>query len=260
MTDFPDFDADIALAESSLPKSEKLPEVELEPSRPGIKYYYDIEQGSDEWRKLKTGVITASNIKNIITPTLKAANNAKSKILAYELAAQRITNYVEPCYEGFDMMRGHIEEIYATTLYSENYDQLNTCGFIVNDLLKIGYSPDGVIGDRGSEKAGVEVKSRIQKYQIQSIANDEMPVDFMLQVQTGMLVTGWEYIDFISYSNGLPMLVKRISADKVAHEKITAAVDAFECKIVEIVNNYHKNSACLFETERMDYNMDGEIL
>ena len=37
-----------------------------------IKYHNDIEQGSDEWLALRCGVLTASEIKHIMTPkTLK---------------------------------------------------------------------------------------------------------------------------------------------------------------------------------------------
>ena len=63
-------------------------------------YHHKICQGTDEWLQLRTGLITASEMKLLLTPTLKAANNDKSRTHLYELAAQRISNYTEPSFIG----------------------------------------------------------------------------------------------------------------------------------------------------------------
>ena len=86
-----------------------------------IKYNYDVEQGSDEWHYLRCGILTASEMNKIITPTLKIADNEKTRSHVYEIAAQRITKYVEPQYISDDMLRGKEDEIYALELYSEKY-------------------------------------------------------------------------------------------------------------------------------------------
>ena len=44
-----------------------------------IRYHYDIEQGTPEWLSLRCGILTASEIKLIITPTLKVASNDKER-------------------------------------------------------------------------------------------------------------------------------------------------------------------------------------
>ncbi|MDZ7904624.1 MAG: hypothetical protein U5N55_01660 [Cypionkella sp.] len=84
-----------------------------------ITYYPDVEQGSDEWLARRCGVLTASEVKLILTPTLKTANNEKTRAHVWELAAQRITQYVEPSYIGDDMLRGMDDEIKARELYSK---------------------------------------------------------------------------------------------------------------------------------------------
>ena len=231
----------------------------------GIKYHYDLIQGSEEWHKGRTGILTVSNLKHILTTaTLKEANNDKTRMLAYEMAAQRITEYVEPSYDGFEMMRGHVEEVYAKELYTESYSPVNDCGFIVNNSLgfNIGYSPDAVIGGKGKECAGIEVKSRIQKYQIQTIALDEIPTkpdDYTMQLQGGLFVTGWEYIDFVSYSNGLPMYVKRVTPDVEIQAAIKSAAINFESRVNDLIKSYRINSKDLIVAERKDFDMSGEI-
>jgi hypothetical protein len=220
-----------------------------------IKYDFDVIQGSDEWAAMRRGIITASEMKLIITPTLKVASNDKEKAHVYEIAAQRITKYVEPTYYNDDMLRGHDDEIDARELYSANYAPVLECGFITNDSLGfvIGFSPDGLVGDDGL----IEVKSRRQKHQLKTIlecVNDgEIPDEYMIQIQTGLLVTGREWCDFISYSGGMEMVTIRVSPDAKIQAAIIEAATAFETRVSEKVNDYRKiqkSTARLIPTER----------
>lgn len=196
-----------------------------------IKYHTDIIQGSDEWFAARCGLLTASEMKLIITPTLKIADNDKTRAHLYELLAQRITQYVEPHYISDDMLRGQEDELDAKILYNEKYGSLQDVGFVTNDRwgFTIGFSPDGLIGDDGF----IECKSRCQKYQVKTIVEGVMPEDYMLQVQTGYLVTERKWCDFISYSGGLPMTTMLIPPDNVTQEAILDAATMFEKKLAE---------------------------
>jgi len=207
-----------------------------------IIYHNDLLQGSDEWHAARCGLLTASEMKYVLTPTLKIADNDKTKMHIWELASQRITRFTEPSYIGDAMLRGWEDEITARDLYSERYDPVKEVGFVTNDQwgFTLGYSPDGEVTEK---KGGIEVKSRIQKYQVQTIVENKMPDEFMLQVQTGLLVTGWEWIDFISYSGGLPMATLRITPDADIQKAIIDAASAFEAKVVKAVKTYHENIA-----------------
>src|SRR3990167_6843088 len=61
-----------------------------------ITIYAEMVQGSDEWAAVRCGLLTASEMHLIVTPTLKPASNDKERGHLYELLAQRITRYVEP--------------------------------------------------------------------------------------------------------------------------------------------------------------------
>lgn len=202
-------------------------------------YHTDLLQGSDEWLAARLGILTASEVKLILTPTLKVANNDKTRAHVWELAAQRITQYIEPSYIGDDMLRGWDDEIRARDLYSEKYAPVHEVGFVTDDRFgfTIGYSPDGLVGDDGL----IECKSRRQKYQIQTISDDKVPDEYMLQLQTGLLVTGRKWIDFISYSGGLPMYVTRVLPDAAIQAAIVEAATEFEAKVVQAVQSYHDN-------------------
>ena len=56
-----------------------------------ITYHNDLIQGSDEWHAARCGLLTASEVKLILTPTLKIAANDKTRAHVWELLAQRLT-------------------------------------------------------------------------------------------------------------------------------------------------------------------------
>lgn len=218
-----------------------------------IIYHDDLIQGSDLWLAQRCGVITASEMRLIVTPTLKTAANDKARAHVYELLFQRLTQHVEPQYVSDAMLRGQADEIYARAAYEEHFAPVQEIGFVTNDEwgFTIGYSPDGLVGDDGL----IECKSRAGKYQVQTIAENEVPAEYMLQLQTGLLVTGRKWIDFISYSGGLPMFVKRVEPDLVMQDAILMAATSFETQLADKEREYRATLAAMrkvIETERRE--------
>jgi YqaJ-like viral recombinase domain len=220
-----------------------------------ITYHPEVVQGSDEWRDMRCGLLTASEMKLIITPTLKMAANEKERAHLYELLSQRITRYVEPSYISDDMLRGKEEEVDAKLAYAAHYAPVTDVGFVTNDRwgFTIGYSPDGLVGSEGQ----IECKSRRQKYQIETIlehvAAQTVPPDFLMQVQTGLAVTERAWCDFVSYSGGLHMATLRAYPDDRVKSAILEASAAFEARLAEKLTRYHEilaSKARLVPTER----------
>lgn len=220
-----------------------------------ITYHVDLMQGSDEWLAARCGLLTASEMKLILTPTMKRADNDKTRAHLYELLAQRISGFVEPTYIGDDMLRGMEDEVYARTEYMTHIADVQDMGFITNNRwgFTIGYSPDGIVGDDGL----IEIKSRRQKYQVQTIienvCDQTIPADYVLQCQTGLLVSERKWIDFISYSGGLPMVVIRVYPDPDVQAAILDAATAFEAKLSEKLTDFRASLVTgkrLIPTER----------
>ena len=213
---------------------------------------HTMEQGTDEWHAVRCGKLTASMVRAIITPAkLGYAKNDKARAHVYEIAAQRATNYVEPTPTTWAMERGHIDEVYARELYNDTKCvPAHEVGFITRDVggAVIGYSPDGIVGEDGL----IEIKSRAQKHQMKTIAVGVVPAEYMLQIQTGLLVTGREWCDFVSYSGGMPLFVVRVLPMVEYAEAITAAAIAFEETVNETLAQYHQNSAGMPVAERHD--------
>lgn len=218
-------------------------------SKPHVVYHHNITQGTDEWLAARCGLLTASEMKLIITPTtLKAASNEKERAHLYELLAQRVTKYVEPHYIGDDQIRGWDDEITARALYAEKYAPVEEVGFITNDRwgFTLGYSPDGLVGDDGL----IEAKSRRQKYQAETIVSHAVPAEFLIQVHAGMTVAERDWLDFISYSGGMPMFVLRVHPDPVVRDAILNAAGEFEARLAKAMDRYVEASASFIKTDR----------
>lgn len=242
-----------ALKSSMAPTAPAAPVRITEPGQ--VKHHADIIQGTDEWLELRRGILTASEMKHIITPALKIASNDKERSHVYEIASQRVTGHVEPCYISDDMLRGQEDEVDARALYSANYAEVQEVGFITRDFgsFVIGYSPDGLVNDDGL----LECKSRRQKFQIQTIVEhveaDTIPADYMIQCQTGLLVTERKWLDFISYSGGMEMVTIRVLPDAKIQTAIIEAATAFEARVQAVIDKYRaiqQSGARLIPTER----------
>lgn len=213
-----------------------------------------IDQGSDAWLQIRRGVLTASEMDRVLTPTLKAANNDKSRAHVWEIAAQRITGRVEPTYLGDAMLRGHEEEQRAREIYDLLIAPTDTVGFITNTRhgFTLGASPDWLVGVDG----GAEVKSRSQRFQVQTTvenaAQGTIPAEYMLQVQTQLLVTERAWWDFCSFSSGMHMTVTRVYPDAEIHAAIIDAATKFEASVAAAMEAYAAHVATsdrVFPTE-----------
>lgn len=199
--------------------------------------YPELEQGSDQWHAARRGLMTASELNLILTPTLELADNDKTRKHVYEVAAQRITGYTDPSYIGDNMLRGWQDEITARELYSQHRAPVHEVGGMVRDFgeFKLWASPDGLVGDVG----GIECKSRLQKYQVEVAVTGEVPIEHRLQVQANLLVSGREWWDYISFSGGMAMIVIRVFPDPSIHAAIMEACGKFEDKVQEVIRKYY---------------------
>lgn len=210
-----------------------------------IKIYKDLEQGSQAWLDARLGLLTASEMKHALSKktdrktgevTYKVPDDDKAWSHVYELAAQRITKYVEPSYISEDMLRGKTYEPVARDLYAQNYGAVEEVGFITNDKwgFTIGYSPDALVGDDGL----IEIKCRKQKYQLETIIDNVTPEEHVIQCQTGLLVSERKWIDYVSYNGGMMMPVIRVFPDPIIQKAIEDSLFSFESKIKVVMDKY----------------------
>ena len=210
----------------------------------------DVEQRSPEWFAARTGIVTASVVGKLLTPTLKVADNDTARGVIAGLVAERITGTVEQTFMSDDMFRGVEHEPYARDIYSGHYQQAVECGFMRydGDGWTLGYSPDGLVVDEGL----VEIKCPRAKGHVSTILADKVPAYYMAQLQAGLLVSGRDWIDYVSFCAGLPLYVKRVTPDPAWHEAIVAACRKFETTADEMTAAYETATTDLPATERIN--------
>jgi hypothetical protein len=119
---------------------------------------------------------------------------------------------------------------------------------------KLGLSPDGLVGDDGL----IEIKSPQAKTHVATVLNNEVPPQYMPQLQAALLVSGRDWVDFLSWCGGEPMWPIRVLPDQRWFDAITVAVAAFEMTARQMVHAYNEATAGLPATERLDY-LDVEL-
>ncbi|MGZ4519734.1 MAG: lambda exonuclease family protein [Mycobacteriaceae bacterium] len=211
----------------------------------------DVEQRSPKWYAARCGIVTASVVGKLLTPTLKVADNDTSRGVIAGLVAERITGTVDESPMTSDMWRGVEHEPYARDVYSGHYQQAVECGFMRLDAGKwtLGYSPDGLVADDGL----VEIKCPRAKSHVRTILADEVPAFYMPQLQAGLLVSGRKWIDYVSFCAGMPLYVKRVQPDERWFDAITDACLTFESTAAQMVADYETRVADMPKTERLDF-------
>ena len=202
----------------------------------------DVEQRSDEWYAARLGMITASSVGVLLTPTGKVADNDSARRYVTRLAAERLAGYAEPGRISADMWRGIEEEPLARAAYVEHQRSTVTeCGLMVRDDwgFPIGYSPDGLVDDDGQ----IEIKSRLHHVHVSTVLSaSDVPPEVWAQLQCGLLVSGRSWVDYISYSSGMALWVKRVYPEPSWHKAIVQAATQAEDTIAAIVDTYQSRT------------------
>jgi predicted phage-related endonuclease len=109
------------------------------------------------------------------------------------------------------------------------------------------------------EDGGIEIKSRVAKFQVLTIVADEVPAEYINQIQTFLIVSGRSWCDFVQYSNGMPLFVKRVTPDAERQELIIGAIQAFESEVESVRADYKLKSAAFIQTDRVEFMADDVI-
>lgn len=224
-----------------------------------LREFPGLVQGSQEWLACRRGVVTASVVGQLITPsTRKLAGNDRSRGITARLVAERITGQVEPVPVSEDMWRGVIEEPRARARYAGRYHlPVTETGFLLREepTWRLGYSPDGLAGADGL----IEIKCPRAKGHLATILTGEVPAQYVAQCQAGLLVSGRAWLDYISYCGGMPLWHTRVYPDPAWQAAIIAACERFETTAVEMTAAYTAKTAGLPDTERIATDLEVRI-
>lgn len=182
----------------------------------------NVEQGSEEWLQLRLGVATASKFLRIVTSKGEISDSLDK--YALELASQLLTFKREDEYENENMKRGTKLEPEAREAYEKfMLCDVEICGFM--SCGDYGYSPDGLVGSDGL----IEIKCPKSTTHIEYFMADILPITYTQQVQGGLMVSGRQWCDFISYHPDFKernkLFIKRVYRDEKFIAKLRVGIE-----------------------------------
>ena len=198
---------------------------------------HNFEQKSEAWHEARCGRVTGTRFKALVS----GESTQTYKDLVTNIACEIITRRQEDTYTSPDMERGVELEPVARDLYSEIMDvKVQEVGFITPDedtpyAEWVGISPDGVI-----KNSLLEIKCPKARTHLEYIEANKLPSEYRYQVQGQLFVTGFEYCDFMSYSEGMKPFIIRVYPDYELFELFKTRLDKLIFDVKQKLNIYQK--------------------
>lgn len=157
-----------------------------------IEYHY-VEQGSEEWLKIREGKYTGSNADKLLT-TFGANEYAKAKLSTFS--------------GNFWTKRGHLLEEEAVDLYEKIYKvKVDRPGFVTNSKYpECLYSPDGLPPIPLLEVKSFDIPQHLVL--IKAKSEDDIPLKIRAQIHYGLLICERPYGHLIAYNPSDQLEVK----------------------------------------------------
>ena len=182
-----------------------------------------IEQGSEAWKLLKVGKVSASRMADLLAKTKSGASASRAKYMA-QLLCERMTGQPTEFFTTAAMQRGtEIEPVARAAYEAENLTSVEQIAWVEHPTIPFsGCSPDGLVGEHGL----IEIKCKEIHNHLDSILNDKIDPDHQAQMMWQMCVTGRQWCDYVCFDDrapeGLQLFVKRLHRDE---EKIKQMED-----------------------------------
>ncbi len=206
---------------------------------------HNCTQGTAAWAELRMGIPTASEFDSILTRGGKKSESRDRYMLT--LLAERAMGH--PCQEHISMwmQRGQLEEARAVKLYEFSRGIVSTAvGFITDDDVKIGASPDRLCGNEDfllalpesleafpSDVIGMEIKVPSEWVAMGYLLKSGKAYDkYFVQVQGQMLVMkGVNAVDVMSYHPEIAPAIGRAERDTKYQPLLDEAVSEFSSEL-----------------------------
>lgn len=196
-----------------------------------------VQQGTDEWKRLRLGKVTASRICDVLART-KSGWGASRAQYASQLICERLTGCVQDCFTNAAMQWGTATEPEARRAYEFFADRdVQEVGFIDHPTIEgAGCSPDGLVGTDGM----LELKCPTSATHINTLLTGSFADKYIKQAMWQLACTGRKWVDLASYDPRLPermrLYVKRVDRDDDLVAEMEAEIRAFIKEIDETVD------------------------
>lgn len=188
----------------------------------------EIIQGSDAWKQLRLGRVTASRVADVVAKTKSGYSTSRANYAA-QLIAERLTGTVAESFTNAAMQHGTETEPEARAAY-EFYQGVTVeqVAFVPHPSIdQAGCSPDGLIDSDGL----VEIKCPNTATHLETLLGQSVPGKYETQIQFQLACTGRKYCDFVSYDPRMPenmrLFIQRVKRDDKRISELETEVAGF---------------------------------
>lgn len=201
---------------------------------------HQVKQRSDEWFALRRGIVTASEVSKIVTPTGKLSKQADGYMdtLLDEWIRGVEDQDQENEYQSMYMQRGIVLEQRAIDAYEmvRNVD-VQKVGFVTIDNGLLGCSPDGLVGEPGL----IELKCPKGTTHMHYMRTRELENDYKPQLQCQLLITERGWVDIVSYHPDYPLVILRQERDEDYQKILKGALNDFVEALLNARQDIYEN-------------------
>ena len=187
-----------------------------------------IEQGSDAWKALRAGKVTASRVADVLSK-VKSGEAAGRKNYRMDLVAERLTGKPADSFTNSAMQWGTEQEPFARIAYETHKGLfVDQVPFVDHPTIEwFGCSPDGLVGEDGL----LEIKAPNTTTHLEYLQEGKPPTRYIPQMMAQMACTGRKWCDFVSFDPRLPedlqLFVVRLNWDDAYIQEMEAEVKQF---------------------------------
>lgn len=208
----------------------------------------EIIQGSDAWKQLRLGKVTASRVADVVAKTKSGYSASRANYMA-QLIAERLTGTVAESFTNAAMQHGTETEPEARDAYCFYQGvTVDEVAFVPHPKIdQAGCSPDGLVGADGL----VEIKAPNTATHLETLLGQAVPGKYITQIQFQLACTGRSYCDFVSYDPRMPesmrLFIKRVARDDKRIAELESEIAAFllemAVKLSELNSLYGEKAA-----------------
>lgn len=186
---------------------------------------HPLQQGSELWHRMRAGLITCSELDNLLTPLWKPRESGQRETYLYrKLAEKLLGGPLESHGHTWAMDQGQLKEREALPFFELTEGvKVTRAGLVTTDDDRCACSPDGLIGEDG----GLELKCPEPPQHLRYLLAGGVPKEYLAQVHGSLFVTGRKWWKFMSYSRSFPPLVVHVERDEKIIHAIRLTTNAF---------------------------------
>jgi predicted phage-related endonuclease len=203
-----------------------------------------LQQGSDAWRQARCGSVGASDAAKVVRKIQSGGFSADRKSLMADKVLERLTGVPVEIPKTFAMQQGTAREPMGRLTYSiVRGVEVEEVGLVPHRRIKGSHaSPDGFVGEQGL----IEIKCPLPAQHLDTLLNQTISNDHIVQMMWQLACTGREWCDFVSFNSDFPtgmhFWVKRVPRDdaliRELEREIAAFIKEMEAKLDRLRRSY----------------------